>query len=423
MAAWLKGAILAGFALLALAAPAWGQACTASDLLNGLEGTISGILSDACATACEDGYGCAAAAGVSLVLSATAADAGQGAVANFCSKLNSIVGTGQNDANTVVGVLQQAGLSSAEDALEDALATLAEPVAVAQCGCDVEEGLDALGSDLGDCLQDVLCSADKALFGESCGCTPGPATIADCTQQTAASCANYVGDGGSATCTTLPNSIQSEEPNCTNNPADTTYPPVACVNGPSGTLVSQGGPTNGGSGCLPLSYCFCPKPMVPTWTQNSPSIGTSPTGFFYIFSCNCPTGTHLAGAHNGISVCLCDGTNEAPKNSDKSGGMCPPPPPPTCGKGTTRIDGKCVKSCTGDQTRVNGKCVTPCSDPTQAMTSDGVCCTPTQVSSCGTCCPAGFAPDALTGSCSPRVPISLPAPGAPRPLRSLLPRG
>lgn len=416
MAAWLRGAILAWLAVLAPISPAWGQACTASDLLNGLEGTISGVLSDACATACEDGYGCAAAAGVSVVLSATAADAGQAAVTNFCSKLNSVVGTGQNDANTVMGVLDQAGLSSAEDALSDALSTLAEPVAVAQCGCDVEEGLDLLGADLGDCLQDVLCSADQALFNESCRCTPGPATQADCTQQSAAPCGNY----NSTSCLNLPNSIQAQEPNGANNPANTTYPPITIVNGPSGTLVSQGGPTNGGAGCLPLSYCFCPKPMVPTWSENYPNLENTGNAT-YIFSCNCPSGTHAAGAHNGISVCLCDGTNEAPKLSSSPGGMCPPAPPPSCGKGMTRIGGKCVKSCTEGQVRINGKCVTPCSDPTQAMTADGVCCSPTQVSSCGTCCPSGFAPNPTTGSCSPRLPASLrPLPGAPRPPGSFL---
>ncbi len=418
MAAWLRGAILAGLALLAPIAPAWGQACTASDLLDGLEGAVSGVLSEACAIACEDGSGCAAAAGVSLVLSATAVEAGQAAVTNVCSKLNSIVSTGQNDANTVSSVLEQAGFSSASDAIYDALQTLAQPIAVAQCGCDVEEGLDLLGADLGDCLQDVLCSADQALFGESCNCTPGPATQADCTMQTAASCANY----GNAACTQLPNSIQSEESNGANNPADTTYPPITIINGPSGTLVSQGGPsTNGGSGCAPLSYCFCPKPMVPTWTQNSPSLGTSPTGFFYIFSCDCPMGTHPAGAQNGISVCACDGTNEALKPSTSPGGMCPPPPPPKCGKGMTRIGGKCVESCSEGQVRVNGKCVTPCSDSTQAMTADGVCCSPTQVSSCGTCCPSDLAPNPQTGSCSPRLPASLrPLPGAPRLPGSLL---
>jgi hypothetical protein len=415
MAAWLRGAILAALALLAPIAPAWGQACTASDLFNGLEATVSGVLSEACATACEDGYGCAAAAGVSLALSAAAADAGQAAVTNVCSKLNSIVSTGQTDAGSAADILDQAGFSSAGDVISGALTNLLEPIAVAQCGCDVEEGLDLLGADLGDCIQDVLCAADQALFNEPCGCPNWPATQADCTQQTADSCANY----GNPTCTQLPNSIQSEEPYCGNNPADTTYPPLTCVNGPSGTLVTAGGDTNGG--CAPVSYCFCPKPMVLKWIQNFPSIGTSPTGFFYIASCQCPTGTHAAGVLNGISVCHCDGTDQPLQPASSPGGMCPPLPPPSCGKGMTRIGGKCVKSCSESQVRVNGKCVTPCSDPTQAMTADGVCCSPTQVSSCGTCCPSGFAPNPTTGSCSSRLPASLrPLPGAPRLPGSLL---
>ena len=44
---------------------------------------------------------------------------------------------------------------------------------------------------------------------------------------------------GNAACTQLPNSIQSEESNGANNPADTTYPPITIINGPSGTLVSH----------------------------------------------------------------------------------------------------------------------------------------------------------------------------------------
>ena len=273
--------------------------------------------------------------------------------------------------------------------LSDALADVASPLAVAQCACSVEQSLDQLGTDFGACLQDFLCAGD-ALLGSPCSCAPPPPITANCSQSLT-QCASFTdADPGCLGGNQTPTILAGQ-----NGSTIAGYVPVTVSSSPSGTLVTGGGSGSDGNGhCAPVFYCFCPKPMVPTWTESMPWIENN--GFqaigsqFYVFSCDCPSGTHPdpSGATvNGVSVCICDGTTKqvANFNPESFGGMCPPP---ACPSGQVRLSGA-------------GNCVTPCADPTEGMAFDGSCCNPMQLTTCGKCCPPGDTPDPVSGACNP----------------------
>jgi hypothetical protein len=333
---------------------------------------------------------------VVAVLAGVSADASQGSVNQFCTDVSNIINqinNGSDDANTVVGALQQAaGSAIGQDLLNElstAVSAVADPLGIAQCACGVEQGLGQLGSDFGACLQDFLCAGD-ALLGSPCTCTAPPPIVADCSQANT-NCGDWndadpACEGGANNAPTLL---------AGNNGSNIAgYTPVTVSKSSAGTLVTGGGDGSDGNGhCAPVYYCFCPAPMVPTWTFDYPyavNNGFQAEGSqFYIFSCDCPSGTHADPSGTtvgGASVCLCDATNQQANFSpDNLLGMCPPPACPT---GQVRLSG-------------NGNCVTPCSNPSDGMTFDGACCNPAQLTSCGTCCPAGTTPDPANGTCIP----------------------
>jgi len=361
-------------AAAALTAPTSARAgCSPEDLLNGLENALGSLTSSACAAACADGAGCAAAGAVTVALAGVSADSSQGTVDQFCSAVQNAlnnVTTGGDDANSVLNFLNQyaPGVSSAiQQQLAGALSAVASPLNVAECGCAIEQGVGQLTSAIGSCIQEALCSLD-ALIGSPCTCTPPPPVQASCAQSNTA-CGGYF-DNDPA-CQGNGTILQNTQPG---------YEPVRTVTGAGGTMVSTGGDSSDGAGhCSPVVFCFCPQPMVPTWT---PDLSADSSGNTLIFSCNCPSGTHAGGTAGGLSTCLCDNTNQPPQYGSLFG-VCAPP---GCPKG---------------QEKIGGKCVTPCSDPSMGMTADGSCCDPKQVTSCGMCCPAGTTPDPASGTCVP----------------------
>jgi hypothetical protein len=371
------------------------NSCTPSDLWNGLENAVGTIASGTCTSVCSDSYECLAAGVVSVGLAGASADTGQGAINQVCAALQNAVKdvtSGGNDAKSVLGFLNQYAPSLSQDVqqqLASALSSIADPLDVALCGCSIEQGLGQLTADLGSCLQDVLCAGDAALFGDPCTCTAPPPVMANCAQSNSTNCGSFNSNDAACLGEGPQGNVILAGPNGQTLPGSE---PVNVITGPAGTIVTSGGVGSDGHGhCAPVSVCTCPQPMVPTWTQDY--VYGLANGFqvdgpqVYIFSCNCPAGTHTGGTVNGTSVCLCDGTNLAPQPPDTFGGMCPP------------------ASCSPQQISLGGKCVTPCSNPAEGMTADGACCDPAQVTSCGMCCPPGTTPDPTSGSCvKPQVP-------------------
>jgi hypothetical protein len=384
----LSVTLVAAWATLFPVAPAR-AGCSLDDVLNSLENALSSIGSSSCAAACSDGVGCGAAAAVVAVLAGVSADAGQGSVNSFCGDISNLlqqVNNGSDDANSVVNALQQAtGSSIGQDVLSQlssAVGSVADPLGVAQCACGVEQGIGQLGSSFGACLQDFLCAGD-ALLGSPCTCTAPPPVMANCSQSNA-NCASWTDTDPACQ---GQNSILAGSGG-SNIPG---YEPVHVSTNAGGTLVTTGGDSSDGAGhCSPVTYCFCPAPMVPTWTFDYPWVVNNgwnvDASQFYIFSCACPSGTHMAAnSPVGLSSCLCDSTNLPAIFGESLVGMCPPPACPT---GQVRLS-------------PTSACVTPCSDPSEGMTFDGACCNPAQLTSCGTCCPPGTTPDPTSGTCNP----------------------
>jgi len=388
----VAAALAAAVAIFVLIHPAR-AGCSLDDLLNAVANTVESVGSSSCAAACSDGAGCGAAVAVTAVLAGVATDSSQGTVNNFCSAIQNIinnVNSGSDNASTVVSALQQAtGSSIGQDALNElsaAVSAVADPLGIAECACGVEQGLGQLGSDFGACLQDFLCAGD-ALLGSPCTCTPPPPIVANC-QQSNIGCGSFT-DSDPACLGGTDNG-----PTLLAGPGGATIPgyvPVTVSTTSAGTLVTGGGSGSDGQGhCAPVFYCFCPSPMVPTWTFDYPWVIDNGWNVdapqFYIFSCDCPSSTHPApNQATGVTSCLCDNSNQPANFSPENlFGMCPPP---ACPSGQVRLSG-------------NGNCVTPCADPSEGMTFDGACCNPAQMTSCGECCPPGTTPDPATGSCN-----------------------
>ena len=394
--AWTVGVAVIGAA--ALLRPTAARAdCSLSDIANAISATVGSFTTGACASACADGVGCGIAGGMAGVLAAISQDT----AGNFCSQVQTAINDLQNissDATALQGILGPLGLSSLVSFVGDAASAGVDPLNVAACACSLDQGIGALGNDLGSCVQEALCDVG-AIFGQSCSCSPPPPIVADCAQSNT-KCDNWNNSdpacqGGNSQ--GQPTILQGYDSGSQTIQNISPYAPAQQYQNSGGTLVT----VNYGS-CGGIAYCYCPKPMVPKWTEDGPQNINNPNNCgvcanhypWAIFSCDCPDGTYAAtdasGAEklvNGIPLCLCNNTNQ-PANFDPQSftGMCPPP---ACPIGQVRLSG-------------NGSCVTPCSDPSKGMTMDGACCDPNQVTACGQCCPVGYVPDPATGTCLPK---------------------
>jgi hypothetical protein len=343
----LFGAALAA-ALVAAPGVARADGCDPGDVLSGIENTLTSLASGHCGAACSDPVACAAAGVLAGSLAGIAASQGQGAVGNICGQLNAAVG----DVNALESWL--APLGETANLIQDV--GLGGAVSAAQCACDMEQGVGQVGGDLLACLADFFC-----LF-LNCPCTPAPPQLVDCSV------------------------MQGENAN----------PPPSQVNQlTNGTLIVDG------NQCFP-TYCFCPSPMVVGVTPNQ--ITSCPCGSCnslsscpdwcdcsWTYSCQCPQGTTPAALSGPLSqICICNDTHLAavpptPTPYNPGGQICPIPLTGIpCPKGQANFKGVCVPACASNQVRA----------------PDGHCCDPTQVTSCGTCCPPGWLPNPTDGTCS-----------------------
>jgi hypothetical protein len=353
------------FAAAAVLLPtaAWAdQSCNIGDILNAAGNSFGALTSTACdATYATGAVGITAAGTIAAGLGVLAATGNGDTVSSACNDLN----TATDDIAALASWLQAANIS------QDVVSAIAsvpglDPLNVAECACSIEQGVSQLVSDLGNCLCDLV----NWIPGVNCNsCTPPPPIQANCALPT--TCFVNSSDPACQTSNTIPGCITV---------AGVTVCPGHEQDGPTGAFVSE---QVGDPNCPTLLYCFCPKPLVPTWTSVPPlpPSFSSPTDTG-VFTCACPDGTYQAGTAAGVPVCLCDYTNQPPQVADTPQGRCPI---------------NLLGSCQPNQIVVNGKCVTPCSDPSMGMTPDGACCDPSQVTACGQCCPPGTRP--VNGSC------------------------
>ncbi len=374
-AASMVASLAAIVILTAPIVPARADGCSVDDLWNAIENTASSVGSDACAAACADtgGAGCTAAAAITAALGGVAASQGQSAVDGFCGQVNNA----QNGVGDLASLQSWANAAGLSLDLTSVLGSIGDPLSIAQCSCGLEQGLDQLGGDTLSCLQDAICDLQQDLGWGGCGCHPPTPVAADCTPPP-----------GCVDNNTLPgcaNAIYGAQSN----------PPGQIVKQLSnGTMVID--VTDGWDGqsywCSPDRYCLCPSPMTLNAAPNNYMNGGNPSNGYVIYYCQCPKGTHAAASSGPLAeVCICDSTGLAavpPVKStvNPSGSICPIP--------LTGIP------CPSGEVNVAGKCVAPCEN-NQVRTPNGICCSPAEVTACGTCCPPGTTANLSNGTCTP----------------------
>ena len=291
----LRSALLAvALASLSLTS-ALAQSCSPQDWWNALSTAGSVFTSGACASACADsaGAGCEAAIAVGAGLGTVAAGTNQGNVGSFCSAVTNAQNAG-GDVSTIQGLLSQAGISSQNltQPIVDALNGIANPLSVAQCGCQLEQGIDALGGQLVACLQTAICGLQRDLGWGGCSCTPPAPVAANC------SAPSYCATSAAA----------SNNPECSgillgapSNPPSVTTKQLA-----NGTFILNN--VDGWDGksqyCTPDTYCFCPAPL--TLAQIPVSYSGDGT---VMYTCQCPSNTKPLAPSGPLSqVCICNNT-------------------------------------------------------------------------------------------------------------------
>jgi hypothetical protein len=338
-------ALIAAVAMLLASAPARANpSCNIGDIFNAAANAFGSLTSGHCLSACADDGGCLASILVAGGLEAAAAS-NPGSDGSFCRSLGNVGDT----LSSVQGALDKAHISVD---LSNLVNSPVDPLSILSCGCDMDQDVNQFVSDIGDCACDLL----SLLPGVHCNCTPPPPVQANCA---------------------LPTTCQygSSDPACQNG-----IGPIGLEqDGSSGAFVSVHLGTD--PNCGALLYCFCPKPLVPTWTGSHGIGAITDTG---MFTCACPDGTRQVGVQAGVPVCLCNITNFPPKIADNIVDMC-----------SLNLLGKCQPN----QIVVKGKCVTPCANPAMGMTPDGACCDPNQISACGQCCPPHWTPNPVNGGC------------------------
>jgi hypothetical protein len=375
---WLSRAAAVAAATILLTHPAR-AGCSLEDLGQAFYGTLKATWT--CKSVCEDSQeACAAAAWLAAVLGMVALQGsdtgkGQALVNQFCQQA-------QGTAQEVVGIANTVFNNKiSEELLGDMsskLGALAAAAKVVQCACETEQYTNSFGDEVGECIQEGLCSIG---IDWGCKCERPPTQTAQCPSIRPECIGKLFDDPACIPAGSIANCNATWQL-C----GYATYGwSVAKAESSDGTMGMRLPPTAEGTGCDGAIACFCPKPMEFHWYE-IPNPGSGDHRF--ILACDCPKGTHPgATMPNGISTCLCDNTN---KPANMTGfapfGMCPPP---ECPAGQTRLGGV-------------GDCVTPCSDPSQGMTFDGSCCNPVQMSTCGTCCPPDTVPDPKSGTCVPR---------------------
>ena len=172
----LSAALFAGLIFFACSAPARASpGCNIGDIVNAAGNSFGAFTSDACDATYATGPGGITAAGLIVAgLEALAATGNGGTVNTVCSDLNTV----SDDLGSIASWLQASGISGAQD-IASAIADVPglDPFNVAECGCAIQEGVNQLVSDLGDCLCDLV----SWIPGVNCNnCTPPPPIQANC---------------------------------------------------------------------------------------------------------------------------------------------------------------------------------------------------------------------------------------------------
>ena len=365
-------ALLAALVVSAAPTRADNISCNPQDVWNDFSNAWSSV--PTCAAACASGVGCFAAVAIAEGLAAAKAGGGEGA-SQFCSGVQNAQ-TAVYDVGTITGDLQQAGVpQSLLQTVTDALGSVADPLAAAQCACDETNAISSLADAVGSCIEAGVCVGVEA-FGGACGCTQPPTTVP-------ANCAPILGG-----CGTWFYDVNCNDPKNYNDQlcqceqagivvsSSGTSPPIVQINTPGGTEIIQGDLSCGTSWS-----CFCPTPMMLQQTcdgAEDPFCNNN----INLYYCACPKQTHADPS--GKFACLCDSSNQ-PANfaHDSFQPMCPP-----CPTGQVTWEGQCVAACAQSDVR----------------TPDGTCCDPNKVTYCGQCCPTGMTPDPVLGTCTPPPP-------------------
>jgi hypothetical protein len=187
---------------------------------------------------------------------------------------------------------------------------------------------------------------------------------------------------------------------------------VDCVGGPGVPGTALGGDVRDLGNGVKVSvssdtFCSCPPTM--TWQQQGSGA----------WACICPHPGEVLVAYG---ICQCPVGKGLLEGSCQT---CPPPLELKHGACTCPVEGQhfinplygsatYICECPDGQATAGNKCAPMCTDPGKTLLADGTCCSSSQVSSCGVCCPGESKPDSKSGSC---VIASTPKPG----LKSLTP--
>lgn len=368
-------ALITAMAVIASAAPAHADniSCNPQDVWNDFSNAWSSV--PTCAAACASGLGCFAAVVIAEGLAAAQAGNQPGA-SQFCGEVQNAQNA-VDKATTIIGDLQQAGVpQSVLQSLTDALGSVADPLAAAECACDETSAIASLANAVGSCIEAGVCAGVEALGG-ACGCTQPPTTVQGSCPPILAGCNNWVYESQLTGCydqnSPTYNSVACfcERAEFVTISGDSTSPPLVQINTPSGTEIIQGNLSCGTSWS-----CFCPAPMTVKWTCDAIQDPNCENGY-QVWYCACPEGT--SPDPSGKVACVCP--NGQPANLAQNSFL------PMCG-------------CPPGQTNWNGQCVAACAK-NDVRTPDGSCCDPNKATYCGQCCPPGMTPDPVLGTCTP----------------------
>jgi hypothetical protein len=379
--------LLATQTMLATAIPARadGPSCSLQDLGNDAQNTYNGFVNGQCGGALDDPV----AAALTLYLTTLVGGMGSQS-ASFCQMVSDVsnwTNNAQQNINNASSALNKADPSGqlakqfdgAINSVSGALTDAAGIESAFTCACSVTASLGQLFGDLGSCVQAGLCdfaNAVHSVIPGIQGCSgPPDVTWVNCMQSPCS------GSGLSYNCNG-PGGLMPMD--CGSVPCTTGNGSVQCQPAGDGQIcgIVIGGNDSGGANIV---ACSCPAPRQITQHTGVDGSGDS----WPYFTCDCPAGTSAAGVG-----CLCDTTHLPPQPVgvvtviNPEGAACPPP-----FLGTP---------CPSGQINLGGKCITPCSNPADGMTQDGTCCNPSQVTSCGMCCPPGTTPDPSNGTCIPK---------------------
>jgi hypothetical protein len=328
-----------------------GPSCSLTDIGNALQNTYNGFTNGDCAAACDDPVTCALAVWATVLVGGMGSQS-QG-FCNAVAQASNWTGNAASDTQTAKNLLNQAGsgfASQFESYLNSLGSTVADIASVETpftCACNIAAGLGQTFSDVGSCVQSALCWLAN--------------TLSDLT------------GGWISSCTT---SISTSWGNCNQlgcAPLGSDGCPIVCNSAKTVCFQPCG---------ESVAACSCPSPMVLGTGGPDNPVG----GQYQNLTCNCPPTTHAPPNAGGVvSVCICDKTGLVAQPPTNPTGMCPIPLTGIpCKKGETNYQGTCRPTC-----------------PTgTAPLANGLCCAPSQASSCGQCCPSGQRPDPRGGGCA-----------------------